>query len=548
MFRHTAKELKAFWFVRLSLASVAALTPAHWDIDLIDENVESVDFDDPVDLVGITVMTPYANRAYDICREYQKRGVPCVLGGPHVTFLPEEGMKHATVVVGEAEGAWERLCADFEKTGQIDRLYRADRVVNMADIPVPRRDLFKSECYMTTHCVQTTRGCPFDCNYCSVTTFFGRGFRERPVEHVVREIEAMNTKFVAFVDDNIIANPTYAKKLFKALIPLNIKWGSQGSLHLARDPELLDLAQKSGCVAMFIGIESLSQANLKGAHKNFNKANRYEEELKIIHDHGIMINGSFIFGMDHDDEGVFERTVRFAERNHIETATFHILTPFPGTKLFHELEQAGRIIDYDWSHYNGGHVVYRPQLISAETLLNGYYWAYHEFYRLRNIFAGLKHVHPLFIPRRLKLNLGYRNAVKRLPKGSITPLGKAINRLYADISTREDVPLIPVPPDPEKPRIHLRDMLRVVPRLNENCSILVLDLEGILDTKTVSQLQKRISYALQHLTLPIALNFERISHFAPTALGKLAMFQPHADRIFFQNVALELQEYLPRWA
>ncbi|RLA94767.1 MAG: B12-binding domain-containing radical SAM protein, partial [Deltaproteobacteria bacterium] len=386
---HTKRELKYLWFTHLSLTMIAGLTPDEHEVQITDENVEDIDFEEDVDLVGLTGMTIHAPRAYEIAKRFRERGIPVVMGGIHASSLPYEAKKHVdAVVIGEAETVWKKLLEDV-RSGKLKPFYKAEGLCSLKGLPHPRQDLLKKQAYMTTNCIQTTRGCPFNCNYCSVTQFFGHRYRLRPVEEVVEEAKKYSGNFVAFVDDNIVGNPSYAKKLFKALIPLNIRWGSQGSLTMAKDDELLKLAAKSGCSAMFIGFESLSQKNLKAMNKSINKVDEYSDAIKKIHDHGIMINGAFIFGLDYDDESVFERTVRFVEKEKIELATYHILTPLPGTLFFQQMEKEGRIIDWDWSKYNSINVVFKPKLMSEETLQNGYYWAFKETYSWHSILKRL---------------------------------------------------------------------------------------------------------------------------------------------------------------
>ena len=300
--------------------------------------------------------------------------------------FPVEAKEHVdAVVIGEAENVWGGLIEDFEK-GCLKPFYQAESFCSMEKLPLPRLELLHKEAYMTINCVQTTRGCPHQCDFCHVTHFFGKTYRCRPVDEVIEEVKRLEGDFLVFIDDNITGNRRYAKELFTRLKPLKKKWASQASMTLTRDPELLKLAAESGCVSLFIGVESLSSENLKDVNKSFNQAYQFEEAMKAVHDHDILIVAGFIFGLDHDDEGVFERTLRFCERNRIELPSFFILTPLPGTALFQRMESEGRLLHKDWGQYNGATVVFKPSLMTEETLQRGFNWACKEGYSWGSIF------------------------------------------------------------------------------------------------------------------------------------------------------------------
>jgi radical SAM superfamily enzyme YgiQ (UPF0313 family) len=391
----------------LGLAMVAALTPPEIEVSLTDENVTVIDFEKGADLVGITVLTGTAQRAYEIADTFRARGVKVILGGIHPSVLPEEASQHAdAVVIGEAEGIWSNLIKDF-KTNKLQRVYRQHERPSLLGLPIPRRDLFTEEAYFLRHTISTTRGCPYSCSFCSVTSFFGHTYRCRPVEEVLKEVETFNDrKLIAFVDDNIGGNPKFAKELFRALVPYKIKWVGQASVTIARDDELLKLAAASGCLGLLIGFESLSPANLAAVGKRINVVDEYENAIKKIHSHGIAIHGFFIFGFDEDDEDVFKRTVRFAQKMRLETAQFGCLAPYPGTALCESLEKAGRIITKDWSQY-GYNLVFEPKSMSPEMLQKGNDWAWREFYSILSIWRRLgvarRNLRPLWA-----INLYYR--------------------------------------------------------------------------------------------------------------------------------------------
>ena len=389
----------------LGIVTLAALTPDNIDVAVSDENVERVDFGGEYDLVGITAMTPSALRAYEIAAAFRERGKTTVLGGFHPSLLPDEAIQHCdSVVIGEAEGIWPRLLADFA-SGKLQKFYRREAFPDLKGQPVPRRDLLRRSAYKLPDTIETGRGCPFACNFCSVTTYYGRKYRFRPVEEVVAEVATFRGKLMFIVDDNVIGSPSHAKELFQALVPYDKRWIGQASLNLGRDPELLDLAARSGCVGLFMGFESLSPESLAEAGKTHNSVQRYGDDVKRIRDRGISIHGAFIFGFDHDDESVFDRTIDFVRKNKLDSASFSTLTPFPGTPTYNRLESEGRLLTRDWSKYGGA--VFTPRLMSREALDAGCRRAWRECYSWKSIYGRLAarkqywHIHAL-------LNLGYK--------------------------------------------------------------------------------------------------------------------------------------------
>ncbi|NOY54109.1 MAG: radical SAM protein [Deltaproteobacteria bacterium] len=540
--KHSRKEVQELWFPRLSLPIIAALTPPEHAVTITDETVEPLDINDRPDLVGIGAMSTYIPRAYEIADDYRKRGVPVVIGGIHASLMPEEALQHAdAVVVGEAENLWGRVLADAE-AGKMKGIYKSDRPAEMDRVPMPRLDLLRRDRYMTANSLQTTRGCPFSCDFCSVTEFFGNTYRFRPVGQVVAEVrrlkEDFNAKFIAFVDDNIVGNPKYAKELFRALIPLKIKWGSQGSLTMAKDDELLDLAAKSGCVSMFVGIESISEASLKAANKKINKVADYEKSIAKIHDHGIMINAGFIFGFDTDDEGVFERTVRFVQKNRLTLPTYHILTPLPGTHLFHRLKEEGRIFDFNWANYNSGNAVFTPRLMSPETLQEGYFWAFHETYTLSSIAQRVFHPQPRLF-QRTALNLAYRRIVRRSPEGNLSPFSEIFNRIPEIIPSREKISTaIELSTRGARETTNrIVDFLKIQICKIGTEPIFQFDLQGVLDRVSARKLWKKSRMALNRGAEMVVINFQEVRAVTPNAL-KILLFRTRRIRKFHQKIRL----------
>ena len=371
---------------RVTLTTIAALTPPQHEVVIHDARLSDPDYDGGWDLVGFTGMTCEIPHVYRMADEFRKRGKGVVIGGYHATALPEEAAKHADiVVVGEAEGLWPRLLLDLANGRVRQHIYQNDDLIEMRNMAIPRRELLNRDMYTVFNTIQATRGCPFNCNYCSVTRFFGRDFRCRPVAEVVAELQSQPDKRWMFLDDNLIGHDTYAKELFRALIPLRINWGAQISFALTKDKEVMDLYAQAGGRFAFIGFESLSAQALKSVRKGFNRPEEYAMGIRDLQQRGITIMGSFMFGLDGDDLGVFKRTVDFVNATKIDSVLYHILTPFPGTKLYEEMDRQGRIHDRDWSHYDTGHSVIHPQGMTSEELQNGWYWAVRETYKLPNI-------------------------------------------------------------------------------------------------------------------------------------------------------------------
>ncbi len=399
--------IRYFVLPPLNLLYLAALTPKDVEVTIIDEHVDKIDFEKEVDLVGITSLTATAPRAYEIADEFRKRGIKVVLGGIHPSVVPQEAVQHAdTVVIGEAENLWPQVIEDFTKE-RLKKFYQSSQKPSLKNLPLPRRDLLQGKRYLTKNFIQTTRGCPFDCDFCSVTTFFGKRHRFRPIGDVIKEIESLNGNFTVFADDNVAAHTKYAKELFKALIPCKKRWFSQADLTMAQDEELLRLAAKSGCEGVYIGLESLSDIGLKKFKKQIN----FKEAINRFKSYGIRVEGSFIFGFDCDDKKVFEKTLKFAQELRLDAATFHLLTPLPGTKLYEKLEKENRIVERDWSKYDLSTVVFEPKQMTREELQEGVRWATQEFYSLFSITKRLFPPPFKALPHMVAYNLGRKAAL-----------------------------------------------------------------------------------------------------------------------------------------
>ena len=317
-------------FPQLTMPLIAALTPPEHAVSHTDEIVEPVRFDVPADLVGITAPTPSALHAYGLAREFRRRGVPVVIGGPHATALPEEAARHAdAVVVGEAEDTWPRVLDDARR-GKFESVYVSTRQAPLAGMPAPRWDLIKGRRYGKSVTI-ATRGCPHRCDYCSIPLLYGPGtVRYRPVDEVVREVATSPTRAVVFWDDNIGANPRYAKELFRALTPLKKWWTSQCTANAARDEEFVELAARSGCKALFLGLESISQESLEATNKAHNRVDDYRRLIANLHRHGIAVHLGIMFGFDQDDVGIFRRTADFLDEACVDVATVSMVVPMPG--------------------------------------------------------------------------------------------------------------------------------------------------------------------------------------------------------------------------
>ena len=392
----------------LALLVLGALTPREHRVTVEDENVERLGLDDRPDLVGITVKVDTAARAWEIARTYRRRGVPVVFGGIHATVCPEENLAHCdALVVGEAEELWGQVLRDAA-AGTLRRTYENEQPVDLARSPIPRWELTAGKNYLFSNTLCISRGCPWQCDFCySSSPHIPRGYRMKPIRRILAEIASLGTRHVMFIDDNFLGDPDRTRALVQAMAPLGLTWHCAVSADVGRHEDILDLMAETGCKSLFIGFETINEANLSECHKRQNRVADYERTIARIHERGMMVNASLAFGFDGDRADVFERTLGWLTARQVETMTAHILTPYPGTRLYRRLLEEGRIIEAEAARYNTSSVVFRPRGMTAGELEQGYRWMYEQFYSWRGILDRLP-----ADPRRrsayLMFNLFYR--------------------------------------------------------------------------------------------------------------------------------------------
>ncbi len=382
------KYIRTWQMEPLAPAVLAGLTPRDVEIRFHDDRMETIPYDEPADLVAISVETYTARRAYEIASEYRRRGVPVVMGGFHATLMPDEVAKYAeAVVIGEAEGVWPLVIDDF-RHGKLAPVYRSQGRPSLAGV-FADRSIFAGKRYLPLGLIEAGRGCHFQCEFCAIQTYFGSTQTRRPAEEVCEEIRRNPKPLYFFVDDNITSNLDQAKELYRQLIPLKIRWVSQASINVAHDEELLQLLRASGCQGLLIGFESLDPENLKRMHKSFNTMKGgYEVALANLRRHGIRLYVTFIAGYDGDSPASLERTVEFADRHRFYIVAFNHLTPFPGTPLYTRLQNENRLLFDEWwldSRYRYGMVPYTPAGMTADEVKEGCIAARREFYSLQSI-------------------------------------------------------------------------------------------------------------------------------------------------------------------
>jgi radical SAM superfamily enzyme YgiQ (UPF0313 family) len=400
---------KSLRYQPLTLTTLASLIPPEIPhaVELLDEGIADTPLDLVADLVGLTVITGTAVRAYELADHFRARGITVVLGGPHVTLVPDDAQPHAdAVVVGYAEDTWPELVRDFVAS-ELKARYTQSPGLSLANRPFPKRELLPARNFLTSNVFEATRGCVHACEFCVVPTAWGRRPLQKPVEEVVADIRQHGARKLIFVDLNLIADRAYAVDLFTALIPLRLRWYGLSTVLLADDEELLDLAQRSGCSGLLMGLESLSKANLKGNRKGFNSPDHYATVVERLHAHGIALQGCFVFGLDDDQPDVFRRTAEFAVQAKIDLPRFAVVTPFPNTPLFNRLDAEGRILTRNWELYDAQHVVFQPKHLTVEELQLGVESAWKHAYSYQSIWRRVRSS-PAPWPVRLGTNFGYR--------------------------------------------------------------------------------------------------------------------------------------------
>jgi radical SAM superfamily enzyme YgiQ (UPF0313 family) len=387
------RKIRLSTYPSLGLSLLAALTPPDIGVKIINEECEKIDFSEAIDMVGISCLTPSAPRAYELADRFREKGITVVMGGVHVSAMPEEAVEHAdSVVIGEAENIWPKLLEDY-KGGSLKKFYKADGLMDLTHLPFPRRELLNKKIYISTNVVQASRGCPQGCEFCSVGRFFGEKTRFRPVEEVIEEIKGMDKKkFLFFTDDNLISNPAYLKKLLTALIPLKRKWVGEASWTIGHNLELLKLMKKSGCLGLLIGFESIrKQPHTKKTSLSRDPKKAYMKTIENLQKNRIAVCGTLIFGFDNDDFSSFDETLRFCIEADMDVAQFSSLIPFPGTPLFERLTREGRLLTRDWSKftYEPPGKVFHPKNMTCDELEKNIGRIYREFYSYRRLLPKL---------------------------------------------------------------------------------------------------------------------------------------------------------------
>lgn len=393
----------------LTLVTLAALVPKELqaEVSILDEGADDTPIDYSVDLIAISAMTANVSRAYQIATEARKRGVYVVLGGYHVSYNFEEAKKYCdTVIMGQAEITWPQFLRDFV-AGQPKEKYYQEKAPRLVNLPFPRWDLLKWNKYLNIKTIQASRGCPNNCKYCNVAqNMFADN--KRPIADVIAEIKYFKGKKIAFLDPNFFADYNYARELINALIPLKIKWACLSTIKIGQDEVILSLMKKSGCVGVLIGLETVCQDNIASMKKPDNKVEIYQKNLSNFHRFGISVLACFVLGFDNDDQNIFQKTVDFIKKSGINLIRFSALTPFPGTAIYKELEEQGRIISRDWNLYDFQSVVYQPKLLTTEELRQGLRYCWDEIYSYREIirrsWRSKNYKFLMFL-----LNLGFRS-------------------------------------------------------------------------------------------------------------------------------------------
>ncbi|MGI1657543.1 MAG: B12-binding domain-containing radical SAM protein [Desulfitobacterium sp.] len=424
-------DLKTRMSPSLALLTLLSLTPEGHEVILINENMEEIQDHVDVGMVGITITLDVMPRAVEIAQRFRRLGIPVVAGGIHITSNPEECLQHFDAIcIGAAERVWADMIKDAAQ-GRLQQVYHDMDNFRGEEILSPAYHRIDKSRYLYTNVILTSRGCPNRCDFC-YNSCQNRIYVCRPIEDVIKDIKALGTRHVLFIDDNFIGTPAYTRELLNNLRGMNLKWSAAVTTKITDHLDLLDLMAETGCQSLFIGFESINNSSLHGVNKD-NHFEKYERMAAEIHGRGIMINASMVFGLDGDERDVFTRTLEWLVKNKIETLTSHILTPYPGTALYRRMEREGRIADYELTKYNTAHVVFRPKGMSAAELYEGYLWIYREFYSFRNIVRRMPH-HKAQRKSYLIFNLLYRKFGRMTALlARIIPM-RLVGRLAAQIS------------------------------------------------------------------------------------------------------------------
>jgi radical SAM superfamily enzyme YgiQ (UPF0313 family) len=385
------RSVKYSLFPPLGLATLAGHLRADDDVVIQDEHVQPLDLDDRPDLVVIEAYIASANRAYRIADHYRARGVCVAMGGLHVTALPREALGHADAIcIGPGDEAFGRLLADF-RAGAVRRVYRS-RTRSLLGLPRPRRDLINRRLYLVPNTLVVSRGCPHTCDFCYKSSFFrgGRGYYTQAVDAALAEVDSLPGRHVYFLDDNLFGDRRFAEALLDGMRGMGRLWQAAGTVPAALSRGLMEKAARAGLRSLFVGFETLDASALRQHGKLQNAGADYAAAISRLHGLGVMVNGSFVFGMDHDDAGVFARTVAWAVAKGIETCTFHVLTPYPGTPLHARMESQGRILHRNWDLYDTRHAVFQPARMTPAQLEQGRCSAYEQFYRWSSIISAAR--------------------------------------------------------------------------------------------------------------------------------------------------------------
>lgn len=440
-------ELKTRMAPSMALLTLAALTPENHTVTIVNENTEPLQIRAGYDLVAITVTVDVMPRAIEISEAFRKINTPVIAGGPHISAVPQQAQGHFTsLCIGMAERVWQTVLADREKN-EMKPVYQNMCDIKGDEITPPAYHTLDNRRYLYTNIISASRYCPFQCDFCYNSSPAGLGRHlTRPIEDVLREIRMLKTDHIMFIDDNFIGDIHWTRAFLKELRPLGIRWNAAVSVNLVDHLDLLDLMQESGCLSLFIGFETINQAAITGVHKKQNQVSRYERLIQEIHKRDIMVNASLVFGLPGDTAAVFDDTLEWLIRNKVETATSHILTPYPGTVLYEQMEKNRQIVDADLTHYNTAHVVFSPQGMSAQALQDGYLLFYKKFYSFKSIFKRL----PDSRSQRtayLLFNIFYRKYGKLIQAISrIIPLhslGKLAAKMAYGVSYRSPAPATP---------------------------------------------------------------------------------------------------------